>query len=508
MKRSSKASSSAEPYQDDVDDEESPLLNGVVKPQSCIASISDGFGLGPFMQRLEMNFGYELLVMLFVAQHLMKGFVGEFTSPSISYLYGSYKVSGPQMQVYRGVTHLPWAMKPMIGLLSDTVPILGYNKGPYILLVTVLGAAATACIGVVSKAQLSITSLVLCLFLIQLQLSTTDLLTEAKYAEKMQAKPKEGPALMSYVWFGLQLGGLVATLLIGPMLTASGPKLPFLVALVPGTVIVVPVLRGYMQEPRLSGDQVQQARAAMFQQKEACVLCVLMMLSTVILTLIGTLLQNVRTNALASAAVAVVILLAFSILLRPEIAKVNAFFVLQTSVNFSVGGAAFYFYTDTKDQYPEGPHFSMVFYTTVLGVAGAVFSLIGIYTYQKYASDWTFRQLLLVSNLALCVLSVTDVVFFLRLNVKMGIPDHAFILGSSVFSGILSQWQWMWEPQSCEPCQSLAEALPKPCRIHEDKEQEGLLAGLQGFAQLLLREVCTDRSRALGGVGMREVVTS
>lgn len=80
-----------------------------------------------------------------------------------------------------------------------------------------------------------------------------------------------------------------------------------------------------------------------------------MLLATVVLSFFGTMLRDVRANAIASIVIAVLILLSFSILLRPEIAKVNTFFVLQTSVNFSVGGAAFYFYTDTKEQYPEGP---------------------------------------------------------------------------------------------------------------------------------------------------------
>lgn len=216
MKRGGKAGSSSEPFgeEDRGDlDEESPLLDGPAKPQTLLVTAKDGCGLGAYMQRLEVSFGHELLLMLFVAQHLMKGFVNEFIAPCIAYLYGSYKVPGPQMQIYRGVTQLPWAMKPMIGLLSDAVPIFGYNKSPYILLVAVLGAAAMTCIGSVPRDRLGITSLVLCIFLIQLQLSTTDLLTEAKYAEKMQTKPKEGPALMSFVWFGLQVGGLVATLL-------------------------------------------------------------------------------------------------------------------------------------------------------------------------------------------------------------------------------------------------------------------------------------------------------
>ena len=367
MKRGSKAGSSNEPFQDqspeEEEDEEAPLLSQdklqkPSNPASLSASIRDGFGLGPYLQKLESNFGYELLVMLFVAQHLMKGFVNEFTNPCINFLYGAYRVAGPQMQVYRGVTHLPWAMKPMIGLLSDTMPICGYNKAPYILLVAILGSAATACVGSVPQSQLTITSLVFCLFLVQLQLSTTDLLTEAKYAEKMQTKPKEGPALMSFVWFGLQCGGLVAMLMVGPIMSHFGPKLPFLVVLVPSSIIVVPLMKGYLQERRLTAEDIRATRAVIFKQKEACALCLLMMASTLILTVIGTSLQNVKINAIASVVVAVVIISAFSILLRPEIAKVNAFFCLQTAVNFSVGGASFYFYTDTPEQYPEGPHFS------------------------------------------------------------------------------------------------------------------------------------------------------
>lgn len=35
----------------------------------------------------------------------------------------------------------------------------------------------------------------------------------------------------------------------------------------------------------------------------------------------------------------------------------------------SAGGAAFYFMTDTPSQYPEGPHFTPIFYNSVIGSA-------------------------------------------------------------------------------------------------------------------------------------------
>merc|ERR1719235_2864627 len=143
-----------------------------------------------------------------------------------------------------------------------------------------------------------------------------------------------------------------------------------------------------------------------------------MFAGTIVLSIIGTLYESSYVNCFAALAVAVVMLLAFSLVLRPVIAKVNAFFLIQTSLGFSIGGASFYFFTDDKQMYPEGPHFSMEFYTSVLGVVGSVCSLVGIYSYQKIMKDWTYRNLLLMTNVVLSILSISDVIMFRRLNVQ------------------------------------------------------------------------------------------
>jgi MFS family permease len=217
------------------------------------------------------KFGYKLLIMLFASQHLMKGFASALMGPCSSYLYKAYSVSGPQMQIYGGVTQLPWAMKPIIGLLSDALPIRGFHKAPYILISSGIGAACLALIG--ANVHLTVTMLVVCMFFVQLQFSTCDLLTEAKYAEKMQSNPEHGPKLMTFVWFGLQAGGFVATLMVGSMLTHFGPHFPYLVALVPASFIVVPMARNYMEEVPRSPEELTECRARLMEQKEACALC-------------------------------------------------------------------------------------------------------------------------------------------------------------------------------------------------------------------------------------------
>eukprot|EP00930_Biecheleria_cincta_P036052 TRINITY_DN24754_c0_g1_i1.p1 TRINITY_DN24754_c0_g1~~TRINITY_DN24754_c0_g1_i1.p1 ORF type:complete len:581 (-),score=102.31 TRINITY_DN24754_c0_g1_i1:89-1831(-) len=430
----------------DKEDEEEPLLKEKKRRSMCSNDeprCENCWGLLTFTTSLQEAFGTKLLLLLAVSQHLLKGFVHSFTEPAVQYLYAAYNVPGPQMQVFKGVTQVPWAMKPILGLMSDVLPINGYNKAPYVLLAALLGTGAVATIGVVPQALLNVSSLVVCLFFLSLQLSVTDLLTEAKYAEQMQCRPKDGPALMTYVWFGMQVGGLLATLLIGSVLTSYGPKMPFLLCVLPCSFIIVPVLKGYLQEEYQTGASIQAARQAMFRQKEACFLCFLMLVCTLVLTFLGIRYSNISLNACAALVCGMVITIAFSVLLRPEIAKVTVWGLVQTSVGCSISGASFYFYTDSADAYADGPHFSKFFFTTVLGLFGAVFSLLGIYSYQKCASSWTYRRLYLVSNIAISVLSLTDLVFFLRLNKRFGIPDEFFVLGSSVFTSILSQWQWM-----------------------------------------------------------------
>lgn len=198
-----------------------------------------------------------------------------------------------------------------------------------------------------------------------------------------------------------------------------------------------------MEETPKTEEQVQESRRLLFEQKEACLLCLLMFVGTVVLTFLGVAYESVPLNAAAAVVVAFVMLFAFSLVLKPIIAKVNAFFLVQTSLGFSVGGASFYFFTDTPTQYPEGPHFSMVFFTSVLGVVGAVCSLIGIYSYQRFMKDWTYRRLLMMTNIALSLLNMSDVIILSRLNVKLGIPDAVFVLGASVLQTIVSQWMWM-----------------------------------------------------------------
>lgn len=405
--------------------------------------LAESRSLAAFMRKLRDAFGWKLLLTLFVSQHLMKGLLSGLVAAPTQFIYRSLKVSAPQVQVFSGIAALPWAMKPVLGLLSDHFPICGLHKAPYLLIMSLLGMCAIITLALADLEALGVRLVVVCFFLINAQLSSCDLLTEAKYAEQLKAKPAHGPDLMTFVWWGLNCASLLATMVSGPLLAHFGNQASFFLSLPLATSILFPLFGNLLEETKLSHEEVRKCRRKVLKHPVMFLLCFLMFLGTSLMTVVGVWFQSVALNAAVALTVAVVMLVAFSVTLSPMIAKVNAFFVLQTALGLSTGGATFYFFTDTQEQYPEGPHFSLLFFISVLGIVGAVFSLVGIAIYNRYMQTWSYRKLLLLTNIIGFLLSWLDVVVFTRGNLKLGIPDRLFVVGSSVSETIVFQWRWM-----------------------------------------------------------------
>lgn len=50
------------------------------------------------------------------------------------YMKDVQKVQPSEAQVYAGITSIPWIVKPLWGLLTDVLPVLGYRRRPYFML--------------------------------------------------------------------------------------------------------------------------------------------------------------------------------------------------------------------------------------------------------------------------------------------------------------------------------------------------------------------------------------
>lgn len=394
-----------------------------------------------WLRELTAEFGFPLIGMLFFSQHVTKGFVKDFTGAAGQYILEAYHVPASHMGVYAGVMSLPWALKPAIGMVSDYFPVNGYSKAPYILFSSIVGSLALFALGWF-RTQLPVTAVVFLCFCCQYQFSTVDLLTEAQYARALKGKPESGPNLISFVWGGMTVASIMAIVCSGWMLSHGTPWALYTVGAVPAAFIIIPTLGNWLQEEKQTTEEVEQQRSSIRNQQEACVLCAVMLCSTLTLSWSGMVLST-KANALVSLGVLLVVLGAFSVLLNPIIAKVNAFGLIQTALALGVGGASFYFCMDDEKAFPTGPHFSVQFFSMVLPLVGSVCSIIGIYTYNKYGTEVTYTRMYVMGNLILCIVSLLDVVFYLRINRRWGISDHIFVLGSSSVQTVIGSWLWM-----------------------------------------------------------------
>ncbi|KAA8542015.1 hypothetical protein F0562_023167 [Nyssa sinensis] len=55
------------------------------------------------------------------------------------YMKDEQKVQPSEAQVYFGIIQIPWIVKPLWGLLTDIVPIIGYRRRPYFVFAGFLG---------------------------------------------------------------------------------------------------------------------------------------------------------------------------------------------------------------------------------------------------------------------------------------------------------------------------------------------------------------------------------
>ena len=49
------------------------------------------------------------------------------------YMKDVQKVQPSEAQIYQGITSIPWMVKPLWGLMTDVIPVLGYRRRPYFI---------------------------------------------------------------------------------------------------------------------------------------------------------------------------------------------------------------------------------------------------------------------------------------------------------------------------------------------------------------------------------------
>ena len=205
-------------------------------------------GAVAYVRRLEQNFGRSFLVLLVSAYMGVKGALYYVVVLSQLPFYREMGVGAAQYQIYGSIANTPWAMKGLIGGLSDALPLCGYHKRGYIGGACVVGVVSFALLAAaVSFGPDDAKVCAALFFLATAELAVVDLLCEGKYAEMMVKHPETGADLVTWVWLSYHVGTLIGSALTGPMADYVSPRAIFWVALPLAAQILVPTLSGALQ---------------------------------------------------------------------------------------------------------------------------------------------------------------------------------------------------------------------------------------------------------------------
>lgn len=351
-------------------------------------------------------------------------------------------VTGDRYQSYGTVATTPWAMKAAIGLLSDAVPIFGYHKRSYIVIVSAIGTVALAVLGFVPLSYRFATIASLLLLVVNLQVATVDLLTEGKYAELMVRRPETGSDLVSYAWGLASIGQLFGSIVSGPMADFLNPRYIFLVALPLSAHVIVPVIAGWFPEERLPPENRAVRYDKLTSHKSLVKLSIAMTIGAVVVGMSA--LGTGKVQSVLSVSVAILLAILGFVWLPNTLRKANLYLFLANMLYITINGALDYWFIADDNCVLGGPHFSFTYYNTYANLVASVASVIGVALFQRYLSRGKFRVAFWATGLIKLAASMFDYAMVKRYNKKFGIPDKAFfMMGDAIITPVVGMLELM-----------------------------------------------------------------
>ncbi|XP_024180966.1 probable folate-biopterin transporter 3 isoform X2 [Rosa chinensis] len=349
---------------------------------------------------LHWSFVISVVIVYGISQGLSMG----LSRISIQYyLKDEQKVQPSEAQVYLGIIQIPWMVKPLWGLFTDTLPILGYRRKPYFVFAGVIGVVSMLVLSLDKK--LDLTMSLLSLMVGSAGVAIADVTIDACVTENSISHPSLAGDMQSLCGLTSSVGALVGFSLSGFFVHLLGPKGVFgLLSIPPGLVIFVGMM---LRESHLHSFSHRRVSEKFLDSGKA-------MWTT----------------------------LKCSSVWRPCL-----YMYLSLALSLSVREGMFYWYTDAKG----GPTFSKEVVGSIFSI-GALGSLFGVLLYQNFLKSYPFRdvlfwtQLLYVSQMIgrlkwmpllvlsskLCPAGIEGTFFALLMSI-----DHVGILSSTWAGGLL-----------------------------------------------------------------------
>ncbi|XP_014503714.1 probable folate-biopterin transporter 6 isoform X2 [Vigna radiata var. radiata] len=349
-----------------------------------------------WLQMLSSKLNPSFVIGVFLIYGLGQGLSGSLFKVVADYYWKDVQKLQPStVQLFVGVYFIPWVLKPLWGLLTDAFPVRGYRRRPYFIISGLIGTVSAATVALTGN--LAATAALMCFLGVSASLAIADVTIDACIARNSIEVRELAPDLQSLCGYFSGAGALVGYLASGFFVHRLGPQESLgLLALSPALTIVL-------------GFVIYENRTSHIEKKQA------------VMKNVGTTIRSI-----------------FKTIRYPQVWKPSLFMFLSLALNVTTHEGHFYWYTDPK----LGPAFSQEFVGVIYAI-GAVASLIGVLIYHKALKDYAFRDLVFYAQLLYGISGVLDLIFILRWNLIIGIPDYFFVVIEESATRITGKIRWM-----------------------------------------------------------------
>ncbi|XP_016557436.1 probable folate-biopterin transporter 2 isoform X2 [Capsicum annuum] len=195
-----------------------------------------------WFKMLAMELHWSFVFGVVIVYGISQGLGGAFSRISTEYyMKDVQKVQPSESQVYSGITSIPWIVKPLWGLLTDAVPILGYHRRPYFLFAGFLGFVSMLFLSL--HKNLHIVLALLSLTAGSAAVAIADVTVDACVAQNSGSHPSLAADMQSLCALSSSIGALVGFSLSGILVHLLGPMGVYgLLSIPAGLVVLVGVL--------------------------------------------------------------------------------------------------------------------------------------------------------------------------------------------------------------------------------------------------------------------------
>ncbi|AIE73143.1 Folate transporter 3 [Synechocystis sp. PCC 6714] len=328
---------------------------------------------------------WELLAILSI--YFVQGVLGLSRLAVSFFLKDELGLSPAAMGALIGLGAAPWIIKPVLGLLSDTVPLLGYRRRSYLWLSGLMGSAGWLLFAywVHSGIQAG-----LVLLFTSLSVAIGDVIVDSLVVERAQRESlAQVGSLQSLTWGAAAVGGIITAYASGALLEWFSTRTVFAItAIFPlltvgAAFLISEVSNAEEEEKPKPGAQIKLVWQAVRQKT----------------------------------------------ILLPTL------FIFFWQATPSAESAFFYFTTNELGFEPE--------FLGRVRLVTSVAGLIGVGLYQRFLKTLPFRVIMGWSTVISSLLGLTTLILITHANRAMGIDDHWFSLGDSIILTVTGQIAFM-----------------------------------------------------------------